>query len=141
VKRVLLGAALSAMVGATLASDKEYLKTYDGHFMRSIERVGPCKIITPPVGGIRVPFELYPKWSVQYHEEGVVRMELIFDADWCVRKATIVQSTGYWRLDEVSLNYMMTVRYTPKPEGLKETDGQPSMVVRLGWGASSAKKP
>jgi hypothetical protein len=66
-------------------------------------------------------------------------MELIFDSDWCVRKATIVQSTGHWRLDNVSLSYMMTVRYMPKAQGIKEKDGEPTIVVKLGWGASQGK--
>jgi hypothetical protein len=66
-------------------------------------------------------------------------MELVFDADWCIRKASIVQSTGHWRLDEVSLEYMMTVKYQPRPERLKLKDGEPTIVVQLGWGASQGR--
>jgi hypothetical protein len=66
-------------------------------------------------------------------------MELVFDADWCIRKASIVQSTGHWRLDEVSLEYMMTVKYRPRPETLTLKDGEPTTVVQLGWGASQGR--
>jgi hypothetical protein len=124
------------------AGAKEFLRTHnpaDSHFLISIERVGPCKISTPPLAGVRVPYQLYPPWSVQYHEEGTVQMELVFDADWCVRKASIVQSTGHWRLDQVSLEYMMTVKYQPSPERLKLKDGEPTTVVKLGWGASQGR--
>ena len=112
----------------------------DSRFLTSIERVGACKITTPPeTGGIRVPWQIYPQYSVDKHEEGTVTLELIFDPDWCVRKATIVQSTGYWRLDNVTLAYLMTVKYVPKPEVIKQKDGEPTTVVRLGWGASQGK--
>jgi hypothetical protein len=48
-----------------------------------------------------------------------------------VRKATIVQSTGYWRLDNVTLAYVMTVKYMPKLEVIKQKDGEPTVVIRL----------
>jgi hypothetical protein len=67
-------------------------------------------------------------------------MELNLDPEWCVRKATIVQSTRFWRLDGVSLGYMMTVIYMPKPETIKEKDGEPTVTVKLGWGASHGKQ-
>jgi outer membrane biosynthesis protein TonB len=76
---------------------------------------------------------------VDKHEEGTVMVELILDPDWCVRKATIVQSTRYWRLDNVTLAYVMTVRYMPKPEAIKQKDGEPTVIIKLGWGASQGK--
>jgi hypothetical protein len=112
----------------------------DSRFITSIERVGPCKVTAKPeTKGIRVPWQIYPKESVDKHEEGTVIMELKLDPDWCVRKATIVQSTRFWRLDGVSLAYMMTVKYMPKPETIKEKDGEPTVIVKLGWGASQGK--
>ena len=65
---------------------------------------------------------------------------VVVDPEWCVRKATIVQSTGFWRLDGVSLSYMMTVKYMPKAETIKQKDGEPTVLVKLGWGASQGKK-
>ena len=106
--------------GSPKVPEKQFLiarQEADPRFITSIERVGPCKVATPPEPkGIRVPWQLYPKESVDKHEEGTVSMELRLDPEWCVRKATIVQSTGFWWLDGVSLTYMRTVKYMPKPE-------------------------
>ena len=101
----------------------------DSRFLTSIERVGSCKIKSDPVPVMRFAEQLYPKESIARHEEGTVRMEFIFDTNWCIRKATIVKSTGYWRLDRASLSYVMTVRYKPKPEYLKIKDGEPTIVA------------
>jgi outer membrane biosynthesis protein TonB len=123
-------------------SEKQFLITRqdaDSRFITAIERVGPCKITAPLETRIRVRWQLYPKASVDKHEEGTVIMELKLDPEWCVRKATIVQSTGFWRLDGVSLNYMMTVKYMPKPETIKQNNGEPTATVKLGWGASQGK--
>jgi len=120
----------------------KYLRVHqeaDSRFLTSIERVGPCKVSTPPEPGIRVPSEIYPKMSVYQKEEGTIVLELILDSDWCVRKATVVQSTGYFRLDNVTLEYVMKVKYKPKPESIKQKDGEPTIVIKLGWGASQEK--
>ena len=77
--------------------------------------------------------------SVYQKEEGTIVLELILDSDWCVRKATVVQSTGYFRLDNVTLEYVMKVKYKPKPESIKQKDGEPTIVIKLGWGASQEK--
>jgi outer membrane biosynthesis protein TonB len=142
-KPLLLGLAFAVMASEAVASESQYRLQHqeaDARFITSIQRVGLCQITTPILERVRVPFELYPRDSVDRHEEGTVTMELIFDSDWCVRKATIVQSTGHWRLDNVSLSYMMTVRYMPKPGGIKEKDGEPTTVVKLAWGASQGKR-
>lgn len=52
----------------------------------------------------------------------------------------LFESTRFWRLDGVSLGYMMTVKYMPKPETIKEKNGEPTVIVKLGWGASQGKK-
>jgi hypothetical protein len=145
---VLVSIAVGTLFGGipftTSATEKQFLVAHqeaDPRFITSIERVGPCKVTTPPfTEGIRFPWQLYPKESVDKHEEGTVIMELKLDPDWCVRKATIVQSTRYWRLDGVSLTYVMTIKYIPKPETIKEKDGEPTVTVKLGWGASQGKK-
>jgi outer membrane biosynthesis protein TonB len=133
-------ALITAASGTAAAPETPFLITRqepEPRFITSFERVGLCKVTAPPeTKGIRVPWQLYPKESVDRHEEGSVIIELKLDPDWCVRKATIVQSTGFWRLDGVSLGYMMTVRYMPKPETIKEKDGEPTVLVKLGWGAS-----
>jgi TonB family protein len=131
-----------SMATVTPAKETQYLLAHqeaDPRFLASIERVGPCKVSTPPVSGIRVPWQIYPKESVANHEEGSVIMELVLDPDWCVRKATIVQSTKYWRLDKVSLEYVMKLKYQPDPKVIKVKDGNPTVVVKLGWGASQGR--
>jgi outer membrane biosynthesis protein TonB len=136
------GATLE-VASATDAAEKQFLivrQEADPRFITSIERVGPCRITAPPeTKGFRVPWQLYPKESVDKHEEGTVIMELKLDPEWCVRKATIVQSTRFWRLDRVSLSYMMTVKYMPKLETIKQTDGEPTVTFKLGWAASQGK--
>jgi TonB family protein len=142
-KPLLISVAFAVIASEAVASEPQYLLRHqeaDARFITSIQRVGLCQITTPILERVSVPFQLYPKASIDRQEEGTVTMELIFDSDWCVRKATIVQSTGHWRLDNVSLSYMMTVRYMPKPEGMKEKDGEPTIVVKLGWGASQGKR-
>jgi TonB family protein len=139
----LLGTALVFLGANEPTFGKDFLMTYqdaDSRFLASIERVGPCKIKSDPVPKIRFAEQLYPKESIAKHEEGTVRMEFAFDNNWCIRKATIVKSTGYWRLDQVSLGYVMTVRYKPKPETIKIKDGEPTMVIQLGWGASQGRR-
>jgi TonB family protein len=142
---------VTSICGATLEvasaadpAEKQFLivrQEADTRFITSIERLGPCRVTAPPeTKGIRVPWQLYPKESVDRHEEGTVIIELRLDPDWCVRRATIVQSTGFWRLDGVSLSYMMTVKYMPKPETIKQKDGEPTVTVKLGWGASQGKR-
>ena len=142
-KRHFLLLALIA-IGSSMSStaSAKYLRVHqeaDSRFLTSIERVGPCKVSTPPEPGIRVPSEIYPKMSVYQKEEGTIVLELILDSDWCVRKATVVQSTGYFRLDNVTLEYVMKVKYKPKPESIKQKDGEPTIVIKLGWGASQEK--
>lgn len=121
--------------GAAIA-EKQFLlvhKKSDPRFLTSIERAGPCTISSDPVSEVRVPSEIYPQESVDKGETGVARMELVFDAGWCVRRATIIKSTGYWRLDQASLSYLMTVRYKPDPEAIKIKDGESTLAVTLEW--------
>jgi hypothetical protein len=140
-----ISGSLAAFGADTTASPDDRVvvmrRESDIRFMTSIERVGECHIKTPPgENGLRFPWQLYPKESMDKHEEGRVTFELVFDTNWCVRKATIVNSTGFWRLDNVTLVYLMTVRYAPKPEQIKEKDGEPTMIMSLGWGASQGKR-
>ncbi len=52
-----------------------------------------------------------------------MRMQLIFDPNWCIRKATIIESTKSWRLDSVSLRWAMTIKWAPK-KTLFTSDGR-----------------
>ena len=112
----------------------------DSRFITSIERTGPCKLRGPPLTkAIRVPSELYPRESVDKHEEGTATIQLVFDADWCVRMATITESSGFWRLDNVTLWFAMTIKFTPK-NILLTSDGEPTITLPIAWGASQGRK-
>jgi hypothetical protein len=76
---------------------------------------------------------------MRQHEEGTVVMQLIFDSGWCVRKATIVKSTKYWRLDFASLQWAMNLKWTPK-KTLLTADGEPTVTIPIGWGASQGRR-
>jgi TonB family protein len=134
---------LLASCASLLAADKgdaHYLVVHqeaDPRFLSAIERVGDCQIRGEPlpVSKIRVPYQIYPAESAAKHEEGTIKMLFIFDRDWCVRKASVVQSSGYWRLDEVSLKFAMTMKF--KPLVIKQyVEGEPSITFPIEWGAS-----
>jgi hypothetical protein len=72
-------------------------------------------------------------------EEGRVKMQLIFDPDWCVRKASIIQSSGHSSLDSVSLKWAMTLKWSPK-KTLFTDDGQPTVTIPIVWGHSHDKR-
>jgi outer membrane biosynthesis protein TonB len=140
---VQFGGGQESTVVAAPESETKYLVAHqeaDPRFITSIERIGPCKLPGPPLTNvIRVPSELYPRESVEKHEEGTAKIQLIFDSDWCVRKATITQSSGYWRLDGVSLRFAMTIKFTPK-KTLFTPDGEPTVTIPLAWGASQGRR-
>ena len=84
---------------------------------------------------MRIPWQIYPQESVRLHEEGTVTMQLIFDADWGVRKATVLQSSGYYRLNYVSLQFVMTTKYSFKVTQL--IDGEPTITIPIAWAQAS----
>jgi len=135
---------LSASILAGDNDDTHYLVAHqkaDPRFINAIERVGDCKIPGEPlpVSKLRVPYEIYPAESVARHEEGTIKMLFIFDHDWCVRKASVVESSGYWRLDEVSLKFAMTMKF--KPPVIKQyVDGEPAIMFPVAWGASQRRR-
>lgn len=45
-------------------------------------------------------------------------MQLVIDSDSCVRKATILQSSGYYRLDKASLEFAMSLRLSVRLDQL-----------------------
>ena len=114
--------------------------TIDPQFFTSIERVGHCEIKGDPIADtarLRVGPELYPPDSARNHEEGTVHLQLVFDDDWCVRKASVVKSSGFWRLDAVSLEYAIKLKWKPpKPVMI---DGVATVEIPIAWGASQGK--
>ena len=112
----------------------------DPRFITYLERNGPCTVPGPPRdnAGLIVPYQIYPAESLRRHEEGTV-VEFIFDPGWCVRKATIIKSSKYWRLDYVSLKWAMNQRWTPK-KTLLTSEGEPTVTIPIGWGESQSKE-
>lgn len=105
----------------------------DRRFVTSIERMGQCELPGPPLSteAIRIPHEIYPG-SPSAREEGKVVIRLIFDHDWCVRKTTIVQSSGHWSLDSASLRWAMSLKWSPK-KTLFTADGAPTVTIPIVW--------
>ena len=133
----LFGSAVAAAENASSAT--QYIvarQEGDPHFVTSITRLGDCRLPGPALTAsqIRVPWQLYPNESAQRHEEGTVKMKLTLDPDSCVSKATIIQSSGFWRLDEVSLKFAMTLKIAPNATILD--DGHPTIIFPIAWGAS-----
>jgi TonB family protein len=109
-------------------------KDSDSHFIQSIERVGPCEVPGPPNPGIRIPWQIYPKESTRLREQGKVTLELKLDPDWCVRKATVTKSSGYWRLDEVTVKFAMSIKTKLKHEDRAPiVDGEPTITIPIVW--------
>ena len=68
---------------------------------------------------------------MENHEVDKVVMQFIFDPDWCVRKATILQSSGYYLLDNVSLEFAMMVKYSFNV--VNRVDGEPTITIPIVW--------
>ena len=129
---------------AVVVPETKYLVVHqeaDPRFITSIERIGPCRLPGPPLDTAHpgVPYQIYPRESVKEHEEGRVIMQLIFGSDWCVRKATIIESTKFWRLDYVSLQWAMTLKWSPK-NTLFTSDGEPTVTIPICWGACQGSR-
>jgi len=124
-----------AAISTPLQDDKSQYRVYewkdDPRFITSITRLFGCNIPGSPSKELRIPWETYPRESLEHHEEGKVVMQLIFDPDWCVRKATILQSSGYYHLDNVSLEFAMMVKYSFNV--VKRVDGEPTITFPIVW--------
>jgi len=85
---------------------------------------------------------LYPAESRRHNESGKVVMQFVIDPDSCVRKATILQSSGYFRLDKASLDFAMNLKFPPASMGQIKTmdDGQPTFSFPMVWTLKPAVK-
>lgn len=118
------------------AADTLYMETKqprDKHFITSISRLTACKITNETDLHLMMP--IYPLDSRRHHEEGKVIMQLIIDPDWCVHKATILQSSGYYRLDKASLDFTMSLKFSASVlRNIKSfDDGQPTFSFPIVW--------
>jgi hypothetical protein len=110
----------------------------DKRFFYSIERLDRCdlKQQAMPHKTLTVPWEIYPAESVG-REEGTVVVLLKFDADHCVRKASVIHTSKFWRLDNVTLKWAMLQKFIP--EWPVTVDGEPAILMKIAWGESQEK--
>jgi TonB family protein len=118
------------------AADTMYMEAKqlrDTRFITSISRLTACKITRET--DLRLMMPLYPLDSRKHHEEGKVIMQLVIDSDSCVRKATILQSSGYYRLDKASLDFAMSIKVPASMlRNIKSfDDGQPTFAIPIVW--------
>jgi TonB family protein len=103
----------AAISSPSQADDTLYLETKkpgDTRFITTIARLTACKIDRET--DVRSMVPLYPEDSKKHNEQGKVIMQLVIDSDSCVRKATILQSSGYYRLDKASLDLTMNLKFS-----------------------------
>lgn len=113
-----------------------YLETKqprDARFITTIARLTACKIARAT--DLTQMGPLYPLDSRKHHEEGTVIMQLLLDSDLCARKATILQSSGYFRLDKASLEFAMNLKFPPSIVSKTKIvdDGQPQLAIPIVW--------
>jgi outer membrane biosynthesis protein TonB len=99
---------------------------------------GAVRPLGTPTTVLRLPWEIYPKESMENHEVDKVVMQLAFDPDRCVREARILQSSGYYRLDNVSLGFAMTLKFSFKV--VKRVDDEPTITFPIVWDANRQKR-
>jgi len=118
------------------ADDTAYMETKQprhAHFITAITRLTACKIARET--DVRQMVPLYPPESRRLHEAGKVIMQFIIDSDSCVRKAVILQSSGYFRLDKASLDFAMNLKFPRSMLSNIKTvdDGQPTFAFPMVW--------
>jgi TonB family protein len=126
----------AAMSSEPAADDTVYMETkqpHDARYITAIARLTTCKI--PRETDVHLMVPLYPPESRKHHEEGKVIMQFLMDSDSCVRKATIVQSSGYYRLDKASLDFAMNLKLAPAALRNITTfdDGRPTFPFPITW--------
>ncbi len=117
------------------ADDTMYIETKrqrDTHFITAVTRLTTCKITGDTDFRDLVP--LYPSDS-RKHEQGKVIMQFVIDSDSCVRKATILQSSGYYRLDKASLEFAKNLKFSPSMLSKIKSfdDGRPTFAFPIEW--------
>lgn len=133
--------ALCLLVDAAFSSEPPtdgtlYLETKqprDTRFVTAIARLTACTITREADPHQMVP--QYPPESRKHPEEGKVVMQFLVDSNYRVRRATILQSSGYFRLDKASLDYAMNLKFPPSMLGKATSadDGQKAFAFPIVW--------
>jgi hypothetical protein len=129
----LCDAAISDVSQADSTRYMETLRPDDTKFVTSITRITKCQIAEA-----HNPRELalpYPVDAQKHKEQGKALLQLIIDSDFCVRKATILLSSGYYRLDKSGLDFAMNLKFpTSMLTNFKTLDdGQLTFKMPLAW--------
>jgi periplasmic protein TonB len=74
----------------------------------------------------------YPFVSRRLREQGTLRLKLVVDEKGFVTEATVVNSSGFARLDEAAVTWVKTHwRYTPAREGAKPVRSNADAIVEF----------
>jgi periplasmic protein TonB len=74
----------------------------------------------------------YPFVSRRLREQGTLRLKLVVDEKGFVTDATVVNSSGFQRLDEAAVNWVKTHwRYTPAMQGAKPVRSNADAIVEF----------
>jgi periplasmic protein TonB len=74
----------------------------------------------------------YPFVSRRLREQGTLRLKLVVDEKGFVTEATVVNSSGFARLDEAAVTWVKTHwRYTPAMEGAKPVRSNADAIVEF----------
>ena len=74
----------------------------------------------------------YPPISRRLREQGTMRLKLTIDEKGIVTQATVVNSTGFQRLDEAAVSWVKSHwRYTPAMQGTKAVPSMTDAIVEF----------
>jgi len=74
----------------------------------------------------------YPALSRRLREQGTMRLKLTIDEKGIVTQATVVNSTGFQRLDEAAVNWVKSHwRYTPAMQGTRAVPSMADAIVEF----------
>ena len=132
----------AAIADADRPDDTQYMETRlpsNPLFITSLTRLTACAISEPTDLGLLRP--IYPDESKRHRETGKVILRLVLDSQVCVRKATIAKSSGWYHLDNASLEYVMNIRFPASMLSKVRIidDGQMTLEFPIVWNLVPSK--
>jgi protein TonB len=98
-------------------------------------------VVTPPPPVVLTPARAiaathaipdYPFLSLRLREQGTLRLKITIDERGIVTQATVVNSSGFQRLDEAAVNWVKQHwRYTPAMQGTKAIVSTADAIVEF----------
>jgi protein TonB len=99
-----------------------------------VEPVPPPPVVFTPARGIASTHTIpeYPALSRRLREQGTLRLRITIDERGIVTAATVVNSSGFQRLDEAALNWVKSHwRYTPAMQGTKAVPSMADAIMEF----------